>query len=228
MYLTKVWYVKNLDMLKLVREVGLEQMMHFTSMSRLSTHQDICFPEQGSSHVYIIMVGHVKLSRLDENGHPVLMDILNPGEIFGKLTLDGDDIPNEFAEGADDVTVCLMGRTKFEMLLACVPGFHFHLAKRFDNRLEEYEEKVSDLVFKDATRRIINFFARYGERFDGTGSRSVTIERPLSAQDIANLTGTSTRTVATVLDQLQENRLVGFPEHSLVIHDLDSLTKLGQ
>jgi CRP-like cAMP-binding protein len=227
MYLTKLWYLKNVDMLKLVRETNLDQLTHFTAMSHFKAHEDIYFPDQGSNHVYIVQEGHVRLSKLDDEGSLIVMEILRPGEILGKLALEGEDIPNEFAEAVDDVRVCVMGRAGFEALLARFPGLHFHLAKKSIGQLEDYEERISDLVFKDATRRIISFVARYGERFNGSGNHQIIIEAPLSYQDIANLTGTSPETVAMTVDELQEKKLIAYAGQSLVIPNLTSLTKLS-
>jgi CRP/FNR family transcriptional regulator, cyclic AMP receptor protein len=228
MYLTKLWYLKNVDMLKLVREANLDQLTHFTAMSHVKAHQDVYFPEQGSNHVYIVQEGHVRLSTLDDEGSLIVMEILRPGEIFGKLALEGENIPNEFAEAADDVTVCAMSRTGFETLLGRFPGLHFHLTKSSLDRFEEYEERISDLVFKDSTRRIISFIARYGQTFNGSGDHPITVERPLSPQDIANLTGTSPAAFVLAMNDLQKKELVECKGQSLVIRDLAALKMLAE
>jgi CRP/FNR family transcriptional regulator len=128
----------------------------------------------------------------------------------------------------DDVTVWVMGRPNSEALLTHVPGLHLHLTKRIDHRLEEYEVKIGDLVFKDATRKIISFVARYGQDFDGSGNRLMTVDKSLSYQDIANLTGTSPETVATAMNEIQRKELIECSGQSLVSHDIACLTNLAR
>jgi CRP-like cAMP-binding protein len=228
MYLTKLWYLKNIDILKCVRDENSKRLMYFTVMSRVKTNEDIYFPEQGSNHVYFVQEGHVKLSRLNDDGRPIILDVLCPGEIFGKLALESGDTANEFAEAADDVTVCVISRSNFQALLAQAPKLHFHLTKQIGNQLQGFEEKIGDLVFTDATKRVISFLVRYGHDFGRSKKRPTTIERPLSHQEISSLTGTSPQTVAMVMDELQKRKLIEFVEQSLVFHDLDRLKTLAQ
>ena len=228
MYLTKLWYLKNIDILKCVQDENLKRLMYFTVMSHAKTNEDIYLPEQGSNHVYFVQEGHVKLSRLNDDGRPIILDVLCPGEIFGKLALESGDLTNEFAEAADDVTFCVISRSNFQALLAQVPELHSHLTKQIGNRVQEFEEKIADLVFTDTTRRIINFLVRYGHDFGRSKKGPTTIEKPLSHQEISSLTGTSPQTVAMVVDGLEKEKLIEFSNQSLVFHDLASLKTLTQ
>lgn len=228
MYLTKVWYLKNIDILKSFKYENLKPPMYFTVVSRLITNEDIYFPEQGSNHVFLVQEGHVRLSKLNEDGRSTILEVLCPGEIFGKLALESGDSANEFAEAIDDVTFCVISRSNFQALLAKVPELNFHLTKQIGNRVQEFEEMVADLVFKDATRRIISFLVRYGHDYGKSRIPLVIIEAPLSYHDISSLTGTSPQTVAMVMDELQRKKLIEFAEHSLVFLDLAGLKTLAQ
>jgi CRP/FNR family transcriptional regulator len=192
------------------------------------TNEDIYFPDQGSNHVFVVQEGHVRLSRLNEDGRPIILDVLCPGEIFGKLALESGGISNEFAEAADVVTVCVISRNNFQALLAQVPELNSHLTKQIGNRVQEFEEKIGNLVFKDATKRIISFLVRYGHDFGRIKKRLITIEWPLSHQEISILTGTSAQTVAMVMDELHKKKLIELMEQSLVFVDLAGLKTLAQ
>ncbi len=226
MYLTKLWYLKNIDLLRCMEEVHQEKLLHFASLTTIKAGEDIYFPEQGSNHVYLIHTGHVRISKLTEEGEPALLDVLSPGEIFGKLVPGGKDIPNEFAEAADDVTVCIIARSSFQSCLDRLPDLHFHLTRQVEGRIEEFEERVSDLVFKDATRRIINFLVRYARRFGKNERGLLEIEAPLTLHEISTLTATSPQTVAAVVKQLQEDHLLELSVYSFIIHDLAGLQEL--
>ncbi len=228
MHLTKLWYLKNIDLLKCIIDEHAERLLQLTVMSRLKRNQDIYFPEQGSTHVYFVLEGHVKLSRLTNEGRPTILDVLCPGEIFGKLLIEGGDIPNEFAEADDDVTVCVISRSNFQALLAQLPEIHFHLAKRVGDRLQEFDEKISDLLFKDSTKRIISFLVRYAMDSGVPRGGQIAIETPLSHQEIAGLTGTSPRTVAMVMDELHRKKLIEFSKQSLEFNDFVGLKNLTQ
>ncbi len=229
MYLTKLWYLKNIDVFKCIQEKHVERSMYFSGMCAVKRYEDISFPEQGLNHVYIIQEGHVKLSRLDGEGHQIVLDVLSPGELFGELALEGDEKPNEFAEAADNVTVCVISKRNFETLLEQVPELQFRLTTQIGSHLHEFEENITDLVFKDAAKRIIGFLARYGQVSDRSQKYPITIITPMSYQEIASLTGTSPPTVAKVVNELQDKKLIEFTNQSLVFfYDLESLRTLAQ
>ncbi len=227
MHPTKLWYVKNLDLRKHIQAERLERWMNFSVISSVKRYHEIDLHAIGPNHVYLIQEGHVEILRCSDDGRIETIEVLSPGEIFGQLKPDVGHVPKEFAEAADDVIVCAITKNNFQKLLVQIPQLHFHLVKQIGYRRQEFVQKISDLIFTDASQRIINFLVCCGQSLSAPENHSIIAETTLSTQDISNLTGTSPVTVAIVMEDLQKKRLMDFVKRALVFHDLAGLRNLA-
>jgi CRP/FNR family transcriptional regulator, cyclic AMP receptor protein len=174
--------------------------------------------------------GHVKISRVDEAGREVILEIVGPGEMFGELAmLDDDERPkaSDMVQALDDVLICSIRRDMFETMMRSSPELTFRITKRIGLRLRRFEERVTDLVFKDVRQRVISFLLGYAEDFGKVRGGIVSIPMHLSHQEIALLTGAARQTVTTILNQLRTEKLIDFSRAGMTLNDMAVLEKLA-
>lgn len=225
---SKFWYLKNINIFDGIDDTQMKMIEKMTTMSRLGKRHPIYFPEQPSNSIFFLKEGHVKLFRLHEDGREVILDILGPGEIFGELSIVDQGERREAAETLDDALVCSMSMKDFENMVLHNQLLNLQLTKWIGLRLRRFEEKMSDLAFKDVTKRIISFLVRYANDFGKIKGGMVHISSFLSHQEIAYLTATSRQTVTTVLNELKQKELIDFTRAMLTIKNLASLQALAK
>lgn len=130
MYLTKLWYITDINLLECLQDERLKRVMSFTAVSLVKRYQDIHFPDHDSSIVFLILEGRVKLSRLREDGHAETFNLLAPGHLFGERPVRGEDLRDESAEALDDVAICAIGANSFQAMLEEAPKLFLPLAKQ--------------------------------------------------------------------------------------------------
>ncbi|MBI1807954.1 MAG: Crp/Fnr family transcriptional regulator [Ignavibacteria bacterium] len=225
---SKFWYLKNINIFDGMDDNQMKMVEKMTTMSKMGKHHPIYFSEQPSNNIFFLKEGHVKLYRLHEDGREVILDILGPGEIFGELSIVDQGGRREAAETLDDALVCSMSMRDFEDMVLHNPGLNVQLTKWVGLRLRRFEEKVSDLAFKDVTKRIISFLVRYADDFGRIKEGTVQVSSLLSHQEIAYLTAASRQTVTTVLNELKDKGLIDFTRKTLSIIDFDKLRHLSR
>lgn len=225
---SKFWYLKNFNLFEGMPEVEMKKVEQMSSMSQVKKHQPIYFPDEPSRSIFFLKEGHVKISRLSEDGKELILDIIGPGEIFGELSLVEGGGRNEIAEALDVVIVCAMNKADFESILKSNPELNFEVTKRMGLRLRKIEERVTDLVFKDVGGRVTSFLVRYAEEFGKIKGGVVKVHSFLSHQEIAFLTGCSRQTVTTILNDLKDQNLIDISHRTLVIQDLDALKRTAR
>jgi CRP/FNR family cyclic AMP-dependent transcriptional regulator len=225
---SKFWYLKNVDIFDGMDDSQMKMVEKMTTMSRVGKHHPIYFPDQPSNNIFFLKEGHVKLYRLHEDGREVILDILGPGEIFGELSVLDQGERREAAETLDETLVCSMNMKDFEKMLLHNPLLNLQLTKWVGFRLRRFEEKISDLAFKDVTKRIISFLVRYADDFGKIKEGTVQISSSLSHQEISYLTAASRQTVTTVLNELREKGLIDFTRRTLTIRNLKELQVLSR
>lgn len=225
---TKLWYLKNFDFFEGMDDATMEQVNGMASMNSVAGRQPIPFPDHPSRTIFLLKQGHVKISRIDGEGREIILDIVGPGELFGELALlQEGEAPSEIAQALDDAIVCAVRIEDFEQLLRVNPELNFRISKRIGFRLRKFEERVTDLVFKDVRRRIAGFLLKLAQEFGRVREGVVTIRMHLSHQEIGLLTGSARQTVTSTLNDLRSEGVIDFSRKSLTIADMQSLRRIA-
>jgi CRP-like cAMP-binding protein len=216
---TKLWYLKNVNLLEGLSERELKAIAGRTSMSKLRKGGVIYFPERQSKNIYFLKIGHVKIVRLSPDGRKAILDIIGPGEIFGELALidNEGEVYVEMAEALDEVMICAVSKNDFMEILKKNPELNLRLIKLIGLKLLKVESKVEDLIFKNVRERVMTFLFRFAEAFGKIKERQISVPKFLSQDEIAHMTGASRQTVATILNELRKEGVIDFTTKSLTI-----------
>ncbi|MBI3587268.1 MAG: Crp/Fnr family transcriptional regulator [Ignavibacteriales bacterium] len=227
---TKFWYLKHFNMFDGMDESSMKRVDSMSSMQTVKTHQPIYFPDEPTHRMFFLKQGHVKISRVTQDGKEVILDVLGPGEIFGEMRLPDEDAGgrNEMAEALDEAIVCTMKREDFESLLKMNPNLNLEVTKRVGLRLRKIEERVTDLLFKDTRKRIASFLVRYAEEFGKMKQGIVTVGNPLTQQEIALLTGSARQTVTSTLNEFRSMGILDFSRSTIIIKDFGKLKRISE
>lgn len=225
---SKFWFLKHINILDGMDESLVQSIDKISSMSSVGKHQPIYFGDEPSRSVYFLKDGHVKISRVSPDGKEVIIDVIGPGEIFGELSLvDEGDGRDEIAEALDDALVCAMNVQDFQKVMKNNPELNLEVTKRIGLRLRKVQKRVSDMIFKDVRQRTAGFLVEYAEEFGKIKNGVVTVNSPLTHQEIALLTGSARQTTTSILDELRKSGVIEFSRDSFTITDYEKLRKLA-
>jgi CRP/FNR family cyclic AMP-dependent transcriptional regulator len=221
---SKLWYLENFS---LIKDLPMEDKIHIeenTSMKSAKKGQYIYFPDEPSTTVFFLKEGSIKIGSYSDDGKEITKAILKPGEIFGELSLVGEDIRQDFAQALDnEVKICAMSMSDMEAMMEVNPRLSLNVTKLIGLRLRKTERKLNDLVFKDVRTRIVDFLIDLAKE-DGTAvGDEIMIKHKLTHQDIANLTATTRQTVTTVLNELKEKDLIYMERKKFLIRNINKL-----
>lgn len=226
---TKFWYLKHFNIFEGLDDETLKDVDKIAAMCTFKTNDQIYFPAEPSHAIFFLKKGHVKISRLSEDGDEIILDVIGPGEVFGELLSAGDNEErNEMAVAIGEVLICTMHRSDFEKMLRKYPELNFRITKEVGARLRKVEERVTELVFKDVKKRIASFLVRYAEEFGTIKSGIITIKPPLSHQELGFLTGAARQTVTTTLNELRKQGIIDFDRKQITVNDISALKKAGE
>lgn len=184
----------------------------------------IYFPDEQATHIYMIVVGRVRIGHYQDDGREIVTAILSTGEIFGELALAGEEKRKDYAQAIDtNTTICPLSLTELKELMLENRELSFKVLKLIGLRLMKLERKLELLVFKDARTRIIEFLRDAASWKGKKVGFETMIPTRLTHKDIASLTGTSRQTVTTILNELKEKNMINFDRKKILIRDLENL-----
>lgn len=195
-----------------------------TQMREIKKGDYIYFPEDPSTQVFFLKKGRIKIGTYSDDGRESIRAVLQPGELFGELSLIGEDKRNDFAQAIDnDVLICAMGMKDMEFMMENSSGLSLKVTKLIGLRLKKTETKLNDLLFKDARQRIVDFVKNLAEEEGKQVGDEIMVKHPFTHQDIANLTASSRQTVTTVLNELRDRDLLYMERKKFLIRDISKL-----
>lgn len=224
-----LWYLENIDVTGLFcpKKVGRGEMEQH-SHKVFKKGEYIYLPDEQADRLYFLTEGRVKIGSYADSGKEITKAILNKGEVFGELSLIGEEKRRDFAYAMEDTSLCILTVTDMKSLMRDHNALSLFLMKIMGSRMLEMEQRLEALVFKDSRTRIIEFLhslaANKGQR---VGYEQV-VRKFMTHQEIANLTATSRQTVTTVLNDLRNKNILTFDRRRLLVRDMELLAKESQ
>jgi len=169
----------------------------------------IYFDAQCHSKLYFVKEGYVKIGNIDDEGNEIIKHILQPGDVFGQITLERNNMLGEFAQAYKvDTVLCAFTIGDFERLLMRRPDLGIVFSKKVGQQLRRLDNRLINLLQRDARMRILYFFWTILQQKTNSDNNNCRIENYFTHEDIARLTGTSRQTVTTLINQFEQDGLL--------------------
>ena len=221
---SKLWYLEQVDLLKGLGDEAIQRVADHTVAATAQKDQYIWFPEQPSNVIFFLKRGRVKIASMGEDGKEVIKAVLYPGEVFGELSLAGEDKRRDHAVALDnDVDICAMNIEDVQEMMRENPAVNLAMTRLIGERVISIERRLEGLIFKDSRTRIVDLLKEMAVKYGQQVGHETLLKHALTHQDFADLTATSRQTVTTVLNDLKKNDLVYMERGKLLIRDLKRL-----
>ncbi len=223
---TKLWYLKRFDLFQGMSEEELKELDQISRMVVAKKGQPLYLPGDPGTSVFLLKSGRIKISRLSRDGKEFILDIVEPGEIFGEMSIVDGGPQDTTGETLEDSTLCVIPRVEFEGLLRRKPDLAFKVTKLIGLRRKEIESRLEDLVFKDVPGRLATLLLQLARDYGIPDSRGILLRIKLSQREIANLIGASREMVNHTLTDFRRRGFIGFEGRRLIILRREALEQL--
>jgi CRP/FNR family cyclic AMP-dependent transcriptional regulator len=159
--------------------------------------------ETGDS-LFVLLQGQVKVYATDENGREITYGIIQAGDYFGEMSLDGG--PRSASVMTLEPSLCsLISRAAVEQHLADEPAFAFSLVTHVIRRARSATETARQMALLDVYGRVIHTLE--GEHGPASNQAPVQLTQ-ITHQQIASRVGASREMVSRLLKDLEKGGYV--------------------
>lgn len=222
----KYWYIKRSDIFSVMSHEEMERLASLSTMCEFKKGATIYLLDEPSEHVYLLKEGTIKISRLGQDGHEIILDIIAPGEIFGEMSLLGEDSRSTMAQAAENSLICSIRKGDFFNFFSAHNDLAFKVLKLVGLKRVEIETRLEELAYCSVSERIASLLNRMAKRHGIAGDGGVRIRPRLTHRDIAFLIGASRETVTEQLNQMKAQGVIDTSFMSITIRDPDALERL--
>ncbi len=223
---SKLWYLENFNIFEGLDKDSMQVLQKITTMQDIPKSQPIYFAHDPSNSIFFLKKGRVKLTRTSQDGKQMTIALINPGEVFGEMSILDAGQRTDYAIAMDNCLICAISKQDFREFVEKNPGLNLKITKLIGFRLKKYSERIEDLVFKDATQRVVSFLLSLAEEQGKVVGEEIFVKPFLTHQDIAEITACSRQTVNSILTDLREKGVINFDRKKLIIKDKSELNKL--
>jgi CRP-like cAMP-binding protein len=225
MEMQSLWQLENIDVTHLLcpTKLGNDQLMDQHKHCSFKKGEQVYVPTDLSDRIFFITEGRIKISLMNEEGKEITKSILGRGEVFGELAVLGEQQRRDFATALEDTETCVVTLDELRGLMRDRSELNLFFMKIFGGRQLEMERRLESLVFRDSRSRIIEFLVNLAHTKGQRVGYEWVVRKPVTHQEIANLTATSRQTVTTTLNDLRYKKLLTFNRSRLLVRDLEKL-----
>lgn len=197
----------------------------FTRFTKKFQRGSVIFAEfDVGESFYLVQSGRVRLIKII-NGKERYLDVLQPGEIFGEMSILDNSPRSASAVAYDDVVALEFNRENFEVLMMGNPAIAMRLLKTFVRRIYTQKRRFMILTIQDSTARVGDVFLMLDETQPHVDRSSDARSFDISIEEIARWAGLSDREVQDALRRLSDQRKVEWQERRIVVKNMTDLNR---
>jgi CRP/FNR family transcriptional regulator len=208
----------------------LDRLYSLCSTERFSKDDYIFLECDQPQKLYVVVQGEVKLLKQTEDGRETIVEMAYPGEIFGEEAIfDGQPYPMT-AQALSDVELLSVTRTDFFAFLRDNPDLALEIITELGARLREAQNTIRALAMERVEWRIARVLLMLSRKAGTAAADGISIDLPLTRQDIADMAATTVETTIRVLSNFKKLGLVDTQKGKIIIKDkarLDEMVSEG-
>ena len=213
----KLRSLSQIDIFQDLSQREVEEIDRSTTMTTCEQGRIFYAPDEMGEVLFLLKKGRVQLYRLSPEGKKLVVAIMEPGSIFGEMSIVGQGMHNTFAESIEDCTLCVMSRVDVERILMEKPSVALRFMQAMAHRLQETESQLEDLAFKGIPSRLAALLLKLSEKDDQT------LVKGFSHQDLAEMLGTYRETTTQILNDFKSKGWIAIGRKRIEILDRDAL-----
>lgn len=187
--------------------------------------EDIIFCEhEPGDNFYLIQSGRVQIVKIIDDLEKII-DILQPGEIFGEMAILEEAPRSASAVALDNVKALEFNRENFEILMKGTPQIALKLLKLFTKRIYDQKRRFLILTLDDPQAKIADVFLMLSET-QPVADESVNARTFMTTvEDIAHWAGVSPAESKKILNHFASQRRLEIFTDKIIVQNINDFAR---
>ncbi|MFP3090247.1 cyclic nucleotide-binding domain-containing protein [Treponema sp. TIM-1] len=200
-------------------------MAAFSRFSRIFQPGEVIFAEFEPGYTfYFIQSGRVELVKLIGDIEKIL-DILQPSEMFGEMSLLENSPRSATAIALDVVKVLEFNRKNFEILMEGNPQIALRLLKLLVKRIYDSKRRFMTLTLEDDHAKIADVFLMLDETQIDIDKTSACRTFETTTDDIAHWAGINTSRGRDILNHFAAQRRLEIASNHITVKNINDFAR---
>jgi CRP-like cAMP-binding protein len=201
----------------------LNRLVSFMRVERYPARRVLVRKGDPGTSMMVVLEGRVQICTRSEEGREFVVNIINPGEVFGEIALlDGSDRTAD-AVTMDPCELMILERRDFMPFLRDHPDACLRLLELLCQKLRWTTGVLEAALFLEGPSRLARVLVHLASLYGHRADQGIELRIRLSQQQLANMVGMSRESINKQLGQWRDDGFVAIEEGRITITDLDAL-----
>jgi CRP/FNR family cyclic AMP-dependent transcriptional regulator len=204
--------------------MGVDLSM-FNRFAKTYQKGDVIFCEyEPGDTFYLIQSGRVQIVKIMGDIEKII-DILQPGEVFGEMAILEEAPRSASAIALDQVKALEFNQENFEVLMQGNPQIALKLLKLFTKRIYDQKRRFMILTLDDVQAKVADVFLMLSETQGGQGSDLDQLSFNTTVDDIAHWAGMPPDKCRSVLNHFASQRRIEIYPDRIVVKNINDFAR---
>ena len=203
----------------------VERVAALAITRRLGADEVLFLKGDTGDALYGVLEGRVRISTAAPGGKEIILNVMNPGDVFGEIALLDGGPRSADAAAMTAATLLAIRRWEFLDLMEREPGLARHLLELVCARVRSTSEMLEDAAFlalpARLAKRLLNLATVQGESLPDDG-----VALRISQSDLAQIMGTSRESINKHLQIWRREGWIGLARSRVILQDQQALQEL--
>jgi CRP/FNR family transcriptional regulator, cyclic AMP receptor protein len=204
----------------------LDELVKFATVRRFETDEEIFAKGDAGNALFGVLAGRVSIYTVSPDGGEAILNILDPGEIFGEIALLDGGPRTASARVMQAGDFLQIHRQHFVPFLHRHPELGVSIMSVLCGRIRMNVDFIENTVFLSLAARLAKRLVTLAEVHGAPDPRGVRIAFKLSQQDLASMIGATRERVNRELGRWRERGLIEIEGGIIVIRNPRELRRL--
>ena len=219
----KYWYLKKCPIFAQLSNEQVEAVEKESFFREFRRGEMVYLPNDMADSVMLLARGRVRLFHMTGEGKQAILGFVEPGELFGELSVFSGREREEHAEALETTAVVLVPGRVMQQVIAKSPEVSMKMTQLFGLRLRRVERRLKSLLFRSSRERLIHLLLELAERYGRATQEGVLISQKISHQDMASIIGATRETVTITLGELQDEGVIEVNRRRITLRNVGNL-----
>lgn len=189
-----------------------------SSILEFKRGQMIYNQDQPSTNIYLIIEGKIKVSRLADDGHQVVVDIYQPDEFFGESALLGLPHRCEQATALENTKLMAWTTPEIEDILTKRPRLAVALLQILVQRTIDFTHRIESFSVDNIARRLARSLIRFSERLGAVEEDGSVRMTPFTHELLSQYVGTSREIVTHYMNLFRRQGYLKYSRKGIILY----------
>jgi CRP/FNR family cyclic AMP-dependent transcriptional regulator len=204
----------------------IDTLLHFARVERYPSGEEIYAKGSPGQSMMAVLRGTAKMTSVSSEGKEIVLNIMNPGDLFGEIALlDGGERSAD-AVAMTDCEILVLHRRDFMPILEKRADVCLILLRILCQRLRQTSEQVEDVLFRHLESRVAKALLHLSDSATLHAVPGSPVELHVSQRELGYMAGGSRESVNKILQSWHKAGWIELGKGTIAIRDLNAVARL--